>query len=231
MSWSHQFDEDVAIDYGVSPAVMIAAIQRWIRKNKANEKNQHEGRTWTFNSIRAWSELFPFWTEKQIRLILGKLIEAKVLMTANLNKNSYDQTLWYAFVDEGKWLSCDAQKGTSICPKGQMTFAQKGEPIPPLNNLKIPPVSTPAAANRGKPRLPPIVYDWEQFLFEGISDHEVARWAEVYPACDIEEEIGKAAMWLKANPKNRKKNYRRFLTNWLTRQQEKGGSHRWSSAR
>jgi len=30
--------------------------------------------------------------------------------------------------------------------------------------------------------------------------------------------------WLLSNPKKRKKNYRRFITNWLTRSQEKGGT-------
>ena len=30
--------------------------------------------------------------------------------------------------------------------------------------------------------------------------------------------------WLLANPSKKKKNYRRFITNWLTRTQDKGGS-------
>jgi len=33
----------------------------------------------------------------------------------------------------------------------------------------------------------------------------------------IEAELAKAALWLQANPRKRKKNYLRFLTGWLTR--------------
>ncbi|GAH01811.1 unnamed protein product, partial [marine sediment metagenome] len=32
--------------------------------------------------------------------------------------------------------------------------------------------------------------------------------------------------WLLANPDKRKKNYRRFIVNWLTRTQDKGGSEK-----
>jgi len=30
--------------------------------------------------------------------------------------------------------------------------------------------------------------------------------------------------WLLSNPEKKKKNYRRFITNWLSRSQEKGGT-------
>jgi len=32
------------------------------------------------------------------------------------------------------------------------------------------------------------------------------------------------AAWLVANPKQRKKNYQRFITNWLSREQDRGGT-------
>ena len=80
--------------------------------------------------------------------------------------------------------------------------------------------------NLGALKLPNIVFDWTDGIFGGISDAEVKRWEGAYPACDVEGEIGKAAEWLLANPKQRKKNYRRFLTNWLTRTQDRGGSSR-----
>ena len=46
-------------------------------------------------------------------------------------------------------------------------------------------------------------------------------WKESYPAIDVAQEIRKAAAWLDANRKNRKKDVKRFLVNWLNRIQER----------
>jgi hypothetical protein len=63
--------------------------------------------------------------------------------------------------------------------------------------------------------------------WEGITDTDRADWAKAYPAASLDQELAKASAWLKANPERAKrKNWRRFLTNWLTRCQDKGGSNR-----
>jgi hypothetical protein len=60
--------------------------------------------------------------------------------------------------------------------------------------------------------------------FIGISYEDLQRWADTYPAVNIAGEIKKAAEWLRSNPSKRKSNYRRFLTNWFSRTQERGGT-------
>lgn len=47
---------------------------------------------------------------------------------------------------------------------------------------------------------------------------------EAYPAVMVGQEIDRAKLWLDANPTKRKTNVRKFLTNWMSRTQEKGGS-------
>lgn len=49
----------------------------------------------------------------------------------------------------------------------------------------------------------------------------IAKWKEAYPAVDIWAEIHKAESWLLSNPKNKKSNYPRFLTGWLSRTQDR----------
>jgi hypothetical protein len=44
-------------------------------------------------------------------------------------------------------------------------------------------------------------------------------WTKAYPRVLVSEEILRAAAWAKANPP--KKNWQRFLVNWLSRCQEK----------
>jgi hypothetical protein len=60
--------------------------------------------------------------------------------------------------------------------------------------------------------------------WSGISDQDRAGWAEAYPACDIDRQLAAAHQWLRSNPtKAKKKQWRRFITNWLSRSQERGG--------
>lgn len=69
-----------------------------------------------------------------------------------------------------------------------------------------------------------ITFSFEEKKFIGITDDDISRWSEAYPAVDISGEIRRAAEWLLSNPDKRKSRYRRFLINWFSRTQEKGGS-------
>lgn len=99
MIMTYQFDTDIAAQYGVDEAVMISNLEYWIRHNIANDKHYHDGRYWTYNSIEAFTKLFPFWTARQIRRIIQSLIDQGVLMTGNYNSSARDRTMWYAFSD------------------------------------------------------------------------------------------------------------------------------------
>ncbi len=59
----------------------------------------------------------------------------------------------------------------------------------------------------------------------GITDKDRSDWGEAYPAVNVGQEMAKAHQWLLARPaKQRKKRWRAFLTGWLSRTQENGGS-------
>ena len=65
----------------------------------------------------------------------------------------------------------------------------------------------------------------EKIVFDGSGfqniNGQLKVWQTAFPAIDVQGEINKAAAWLMANPKNKKSNYERFLTNWLSRSQDK----------
>ena len=61
------FNGEAAERYGVEEAVLLHNLYWWIRKNEANGRHYYNGRTWTYNSSRAFSELFPFWSTKKVR--------------------------------------------------------------------------------------------------------------------------------------------------------------------
>lgn len=61
--------------------------------------------------------------------------------------------------------------------------------------------------------------------WEGITEEDKKRWKEAYPACNIELELKKMIEWIISNPeKGKKSNWRRFITGWLMRQQDRGGT-------
>lgn len=80
------------------------------------------------------------------------------------------------------------------------------------------------APNRQKTPASGLAFDWQTGEITGITEAHRQRWRKAYAAVDIDAEILRAQEWQVANPEKRKKNYRRFLTNWFARTQEKGGS-------
>ena len=68
-----------------------------------------------------------------------------------------------------------------------------------------------------------INFDFESLKWEGISVDQVKFWEAAYPDCDVIDILTKKmTSWLDANPqKANKKNWKRFIVNWLSRQQER----------
>ena len=96
---THQFDVDDAVRYGVDAAILLNNIRYWIAKNRANQRHFYQGRYWTYNSNRAFADLFPYWSQPQVRRIIAKLEEAGILLVGEFNQNPYDHTKWYSIND------------------------------------------------------------------------------------------------------------------------------------
>ena len=92
----HHFDIKIAEQYGILEAILLNNFYFWIKKNEANNKNFYDGFYWTYNSIKAFHELFPYASENKIRNALKHLEEEGFIITGNYNKSSYDRTMWYA---------------------------------------------------------------------------------------------------------------------------------------
>lgn len=100
----HIFDVDIAKKYGVNAAVLLENLGYWIKQNEANQTNYYDGNYWTFNSRRAYREIFPYMSERQINTAFEKLIADGLVITGNYNKLAYDRTLWYALTQKGKCI-------------------------------------------------------------------------------------------------------------------------------
>ena len=125
----------VAERYGFEEAVFLHSIVYWYRTNRANDNNFRDGRWWTYNSIKAFEDIFPWWSAKQIRRIAASCREQGALITGKFNEDRRDRSLWYTPGDELLALyGLAAETGKCTCPNGQMqtpeqanSFAQMGE--------------------------------------------------------------------------------------------------------
>lgn len=137
----NSFDTDVAMKVGIVPAILYKNIKYWCEKNRANEMNEHDGLYWTYNSIKAYCEQFPYLTAKQIRKALGELEEAGFIKTGNYNDDPRDRTKWYADasiinnIEVPDASDCNCPKGQAELPSKAETVAPEGEPLP--NNYQI----------------------------------------------------------------------------------------------
>jgi len=105
-----------------------------------------------------------------------------------------------------------AASGAAVV-RGRATKARK---VDPTDSLPLEPGSGPAkalAALRASPTLAAIVARPNALC--------AAIGADAYPAVDVPREIRAAEAWLVANPKNRKSDGARFLTNWLSNAQNR----------
>lgn len=172
----HAFDSDVAVEVGLEEAIFIQHVQHWAIKNRANSKHFRDDRTWTYNSVKAYTEIFPYWTEKQIRRIIESLLESGILLAGEFNENRSDRTKWYAFADEKRWLPTSesqpaerpkafAQTGNSTCPNGQLPHLPKRATlltgIIPITE-QSPPADKSASKKKGHPDFKTFVEHWSE---------------------------------------------------------------------
>ena len=154
----HQFKPEIAKKYGLPEAIFLHNLSFWQLTNERNERNFHDGRYWTYNSCKAFTETFIYFSQKQIQRILKSLVNQKCIVSGNYNKLKIDRTKWYSVEDhiislyEFKSIQTNGQKremhwtkkgnaldkkGKCNLPNGKMdltkkenAFTQKGEPIP-----------------------------------------------------------------------------------------------------
>ena len=121
------FDGEFAKEHGVNEAIMYQYFSYWIAKNKANDKHFYDGYTWTYNSQKALTELFPFWNRAKIQRIISSLENQGLLIKGNYNQLAYDRTTWYALP---KFEQSVVQNQTVNCSDLNNERFKNEQPIP-----------------------------------------------------------------------------------------------------
>lgn len=118
----HSFYIEDAEKHGVEKAVILYNLRFWLEKNKANEKNLHDGYYWTYNSAKAFATLFPYYNSSKIHRLLTQMESEGLVLSGNYNKKGYDRTKWYS-MPEFSVESIDSSH-FSLLQNGYFTFAK-----------------------------------------------------------------------------------------------------------
>lgn len=89
-------DPDLAMLVGLNEAIVIQQVHYWIEINKKAERNFHDDRYWTYNTLKEWHQnYFPFWSFNTVRRTIRNLEEKGILLVGSFSKNPADRTKWY----------------------------------------------------------------------------------------------------------------------------------------
>jgi len=144
------FNAVAAQRYGVDGAIMLHHLVYWVVYNQANGLNLHEGRVWTYNSARAFSVFFPYWTAEQIRRVLRNLEKDAAIEVSQFNRMGMDRTKWYtvtapvgaiydlALPQFGESPTPFGQTPKSILANDQMHFGERPNQYQVRNTIEEP---------------------------------------------------------------------------------------------
>lgn len=197
----HSFDVDIAVEYGILEAILLNNLWFWIKKNEANKVNYFDNDYWTYNSVRAFGELFPYVSQKQIQTALKHLENEGLIKTGNYNKSTYDRTLWYAFDTQGKSIM---QKSKMEVPKKENGLVKNVEPIPDINTN----INTNNKENiKRKIFKKPTLEEIKQYCIERKNNVDAQKFIDYYEANNWTDSKG-----------NKVKSWKQKVITWETHQ-------------
>jgi hypothetical protein len=97
----HHFTVEIAKEYGINCAILLDNFIYWQKENEANKRNFHDGRYWTYNTVKAFTEMFPYLSTQNIRTAIGKLMDAGLIISGEYSGDPYDHTKWYSVTEKG----------------------------------------------------------------------------------------------------------------------------------
>ena len=99
----HSFDVDVAVKYGFAVAILLKHFHFWCERNKDNDIHLHDGRYWTYLSVRSLMEAFPYLTKYQIVQALKDMVKENLIIEGNF-PNKANRSKWYALTENGQCI-------------------------------------------------------------------------------------------------------------------------------
>ena len=98
----------------------------------------------------------------------------------------------------------DALKGaTAVAPESSVTIIEPSDACV---------IAREAVEVESKKTLNSITWDQSEKIFTRISSEQMRSWEDAFPKLDVDGELTRIELWYYNNPKNRKRNLKRFIT-------------------
>lgn len=154
-------------------------------------------------------------SEQQYRTSLKRLKSTGSITTTATNRYTMITVInWHTYQQKSTEANEPINEPSNEQPTSSQRAANDKQDKQDIKTLK------PIASNKSSQPEQTISFDFPKGVFTNLQVYRDS-WLRAYPAVDIDVEVSKAAAWLLANPKNRKKNYPRFLNLWLSRAQDR----------
>jgi len=213
------FNQKKMIELGLD--VKDALILRWMVDFQNTGKMREliiDGKKYIWVNYSTIVDELPIlgFQKKSVMLHLGKMVKAGLLekfiykKAGNFTFFHIVEDVYYSLVsDGGKKFPTSEKNFHRVWKKISIGYGKKLQDIDSsINDSSI--SNNTVTYKNEKLEIP------EPFL---------KKLKESFPSIDVESEIKKMEAWLLANPKKRKKNYARFIVNWLSRIQKPVGKH------
>jgi hypothetical protein len=103
MATAHTFSVNLATTLkSAHDAIILQHFWFWHQNNDGKEhamKDDHPY-PWTYNTISKIAEIFPYMTEREVRLSIQRLEEHGYIIVSSFNKFKFDKTKWYALTEK-----------------------------------------------------------------------------------------------------------------------------------
>jgi len=100
---THSFNVKIAAELGSAhDAIILQHFWIWHQHNTGKDRSMKGDHPypWTYNTVSRIAEIFPYMTEREVRLSIQRLVSKGYLITDNFNKMKFDRTLWYSLTDK-----------------------------------------------------------------------------------------------------------------------------------
>lgn len=126
---------------GVEKAIILKDLYGWCQLNQQNGRHIHNGKAWTYNSAKAFSEKYPYMKPRTIAGYLDDLEAGGWIESGNYNETAFDRTKWYA-IDLKKYDNAIvAAIGEKLTMDMQETDNGKAENSQPYHLIPSPSIS------------------------------------------------------------------------------------------
>lgn len=208
---THSFNIRIACLVGIEKAIILKDLYGWCQINLYNQKNIHAGRVWTYNSVKALGEKYPYLKPRTIGVYMDELERDGWIESGNYNETTFDRTKWYS-IDFEKYdnaiLSAIGKKLQMDLPETVNGDTENCQPY-----HLIPSHTSPSINAREEIEIPIPEHIWgeggevrlqkAQATLKAYFDGNPDRWQEITRAaqnrCTAPDFASEIDLWLRRN--------------------------------